>query len=121
MKIPEINPVKTIQTLGETPTPTAVVKERAKSTRDAGILILLALAGLATTCGYYGCRDKLKASEKKAEDAAALVQKNAKDASVGEAKSCGELLGRLATIKEIAACEKGWQAGVENTAKAILH
>lgn len=89
MKVPNIPPESAIKTLGKTPTPIAVVKERKHATRDAGILILGSLACLALSIGAYIKRDSLKASERKAQDAVALIETQTPDAPIKEVTDAG--------------------------------
>ncbi len=95
-----------MKTLGQTPTPIAVVKERTHATRDAGMLILGSVACLAISIGAYISRDSLKASERKAQDIAALRTSNTtikevKDAGIDAPMAFEDLSGKaLKTTKD---------------------
>lgn len=131
MKVPDINIPKPTPILKKTPTPKIeVTNPNTHATRDAGLVMFIAAAGLAIACIYYGCRDRLKAGEKKAQDAAALIQTNIPDAALienanpdaaeNEASTCKKILGYGATKREIEACKQGMEEGLNNAAKTIF-
>lgn len=121
MKVPDINIPKPTPILKKTPTPKIeVTNPNTHATRDAGLVMFIAAAGLAIACIYYGCRDRLKAGEKKAQDAAALIENANPDAAENEASTCKKILGYGATKREIEACKQGMEEGLNNAAKTIF-
>lgn len=131
MKIKEINIPKTTPIFKKIPTPKIeITNPNTHATRDAGLVMSIAAAGLAIACIYYGCRDRLKAGEKKAQDAAALIQKDIPDAALienanpdaaeNEASTCKKILGYGATKREIEACKQGMEEGLKKTAKELF-
>jgi len=86
----------------------------------AGIGLGVPILGLAIAMGSYFNYNKKPSTPKPIVDDAGIISKNVRDVSIGIGQSCEELLGRLATIKEIAACKKGFQAGLDNATKAVI-
>ena len=79
----------------------------------AGIGLGVPILGLAIAMGSYFNCNKKPSIPKPVVDNAGIILKNTPDAPI-IGKSCGELLGRLATNRELMACERGLREGLSS-------